>query len=124
MFAVLFHVLSMILPSRLLTVPKISENIEISINSPKTMKMEPDSGTSDVPTRMALGLDESTPNQGTSSFTASSPSNTVDTAKAETEIETPRSLTPLSSGEEGDSPSRKKALGLSELWTDQSEKVR
>ena len=121
MFAGLFHVLSMFLPSRLLTLPKISENIEISINSPKTIKREWKTGTSDMPSAMSQGADESAADQEMLSSTASSRPDSLDSA-AETEI--PRSLTPDSSVESENSPSRRTILNLSGLWTEQSEKVR
>ena len=122
MFAVLLHVLSMLLPSRLLKLPKISENMEISINSPKTIKMEADTGTPGIPIAKSEGMVESAPDQGPFSSTASSPSNRLNTPEAETEIEM-RSLTPESSVGNEDRPSSEKILSLSALWTEQSEKV-
>ena len=124
MFAALLHVLSKFLPSRLLALPKVSENIEISINSPKTMRMESDTGTPSLPVEKDQVTDEPTADLGTISSTASSPSTMLVMAEAGTEIETPRSLTPESSVENQDSPSHDKILDLTALWTEQSEKVR
>ena len=124
MFAALLHVLSKFLPSRLLALPKVSENIEISINSPKTMRMESDTGTPSILAAMHQGTDEPTADQGMISSTASSPSTMLVMAEAGTEIETPRSLTPESSVENQDSPSHVKISDLTALWTEQSEKVR
>lgn len=122
MFAALFHVLSMFLPSRLLTLPNVSESMEININPPGMIKRDSDTGTSSMPTATGQSVDESTADQGALSSTASSLSDRLDTAEAETE--TPRSLTPESSVEGEDSPSRKKILSLSGLWTQRNEKVR
>ena len=122
MFTVLFRVLSMLLPSRLLTLPKVSENMELSINSPKTIKLEPNSCTSRVPTAMAQEEDGAASGQGTFSSTASYPSDGPDTA--EVEMATPRSMTPDSSVENEDVLSRTRIRkDLSTLWTEQSEKV-
>ena len=55
--------------------------------------------------------------QGALSSTGSSVSDTLDMT------ESPRSLTPESNVESEASPSRRKILNLSELWTEQSEKV-
>lgn len=123
MFAALFHVLSKFLPSRLLALPKVSENIEISITSSKTMRMESDMGTPSIPVVKDQGTDEPTADQGTISSTASSPSTMLVLAEAETVIETPRSLTPESSVDNQDSPNNDK-ISLTALWTEQSEKVR
>ena len=121
MFTVLFHYLSMLLPSRLLTLPKVSENMELSINSPKTIKVEPDTCTSGVPFAMAQEEDGTASGQGTFSSTASSPSDGPDTA---VETVTPRSMTPDSSVESEEISSRKKIRkDLSALWTEQTEKV-
>lgn len=122
MFAGLFHVLSMFLPSRLLTWPKISENIEISINSPNTIKLEPDTGTSSMSAVMGQGTDGSATGPETLSSPASSLSDRPDTAGAGTE--TPRSLTPGSSVESVDDTSHKSTRSLPQLWTEQSEKAR
>ena len=121
MFAELFHVLSMLLPSKLLTLPKVSENMEININSPRVTKEEVDSGTSSIPAPIDQGADQSVADQGTPSSTASSPSDRVETAEAE--IDSPQSLTPESSVESEDSSSRTKILNLSRSWTEASEKV-
>ena len=123
MLTVLFQFLSMLLPSRLLTLPKVSENMELSINSPKTIKLETDTCTSSVPTAMAREEDEAASGQETFSSTASSPSEGLDTAVVETL--TPRSMTPDSSIANEDISSRKKIRkDLSTLWTEHSEKVR
>ena len=122
MFAGLFHVLSMFLPSKLLTLPKVSENMEISIDSPKTIEKETDASTSSVPAAMGQPAEEPTAEQGALSPSASSLSDTYDTADAGTE--TPRSLTPGSSVANEDDPSRKYILSLSGLWTEHSERVR
>ena len=123
MFAALLHVLSKFLPSRLLALPKVSENIEISINSPKTMRMESDTGTPSIPVAKDPGTDEPTADQGTILSTASSASDKIVMAESGTEIETPRSLTPESSVENQDSPSHDKVPGLTALWTEPNEKV-
>ena len=121
MFTVLFHYLSMLLPSRLLTLPKVSENMELSINSPKTIKLEPDTCTSSAPFAMAREEDGTASGQGTLSTTASSPSDGPDTI---VETVTPRSMTPDSSVENEDTSGRKQIRkDLSVLWTEQSEKV-
>ncbi len=123
MFAAgLFHILSMFLPSRLLKLPKVSENMEININSPRTIMREVETGASDTPTSMSQGVDESALDQELLSSTASSLSSRLDTGEADTGI--PRSLTPESSVEGEKSPSREKMTSLSGLWTEQSEKVR
>ena len=124
MFAALLHVLSMFLPSRLLALPKVSENIELSIDSPKTMRMDSDTGIPSIQVAKDQGTDEPTADQGTISSFASSPSTMLVMAEAETEIDTPRSLTPESSVENQDSPSHDKIPDLTALWTEQSEKVR
>ena len=111
----------MLLPSRLLRLPKISENMEISINSPETIKMEADTGTPSIPIAKSEGADESPADQGSS--TASSPSNKLKTPEAETEIEM-QSLTTESSVGNEYSLRSEKILILSGLWTEQSEKVR
>lgn len=123
MFAVLFHIISMFLPSRLLTLPKISENMEISINSPKTIRTERDTDTSTMPTAMVQRTDDPIAHQETRSSTASSLSGRLDAAEAGTETRTPRSLTPDSTVESEGSPGCKKIPSSSELWTEQSEKV-
>ncbi len=123
MFAAgLFHILSMFLPSRLLKLPKVSENMEININSPRTMMREVETGASDTPTSRTQRVDESTLDQEFLSSTASSPSSRLDRGEEETGM--PRSLTPESSVESEKSPSRQKMPSLSSLWTEQSEKVR
>ena len=124
MLAILLHVLSRLLPSRLLTLPKISENLEISIISQKTMRMESETGTTSMPVAKDQGTDESTADQGAHSSTASSLSASFDMAESGRVIETPRSLTPESSDENEDSPSPRKSFALSAVWTEQSEKVR
>ena len=68
-------------------------------------------------TAMRQEARESATDQGALSSTVSSLSDTLDMT------ESPRSLTLESSVESEDSPSRKKILNLSELWTEQSEKV-
>ena len=120
MFAGLLHLLRMFLPSRLLTLPKISENIEISVNSPKT-KRESDVGTASMATTLGQGADQPATHQGMRSSTASSLSDRLDTTEAETE--TLRSLTPGSSVESDNGHSRNNILSLPSLWTGQSEKV-
>ena len=94
--------------------------MEISINSPKTVK-EFHTGTGSVPTEMSPGGDKSLADQATPSSTASCLSDELDTAEAETE--TPRSFTPDSSVDNGEGPGRNKLLSLSGLWTEKSEKV-
>ena len=123
MFAALLHVLSKFLPSRLLALPEVSENIGIRIISPKTMTMELDTGTPSIPVGKNQGTDEPKADQGMISSTAYSPSIKLVMAEAGTEIETPRSLTPLSSVENQDSPTHDKISELTALWTEQSEKV-
>ena len=108
----------MFLPSRLLTLPKVSENMEININSPRTIMREVETDASDTPTSMSQGVDEAAIDQESLSSTAFSPSSRVDTEESETEM--PRSLTPESSVENEKSPTRP---SLSGLWTEQSEKV-
>ncbi len=112
----------MLLPSRLLTLPKVSENLEISINSPKTIKMEPDTIMLDTPTVTGQWPDEPAAGHPTLSSTPSSQSDRLDTTEAETEA--PGSLTPESSMENEDVSSHKEILSLSGLWTEQSEKAR
>ena len=124
MFAVLLHILSRFLPSRLLTLPKISEHMEISINSPKTVKMDPDTGTSIIPVSRDQEMHGFITELQTLSSTASSPSTRPNMAESGIEIETPRSLTPESSVGAGDNSSHEKISTLSALWTEQSEKVR
>ncbi|CAD6573480.1 MAG: geranylgeranyl pyrophosphate synthetase [Alectoria sarmentosa] len=123
MFAVLFHIIAMFLPSRLLTLPKISENMEISINSPKTIRTERDTDTSTMPTAMGQRTEGPIVHQETRSSTASSLSGRLDAAEAGTETRTPRSLTPDSTVESEGSPGCKKIPSSSELWTEQSEKA-
>ena len=123
MFAELLHLLSKFLPSRLLALPKISENIEITIHSPRTMRIESDTGTPSVLVANDQGTDEPTADQTTISSTASSSSIKLVMAEAATEIETPRSLTPESSVENQDTLSHVKIADLTALWTEQSEKV-
>lgn len=123
MFAELFHVLSMLLPSRLLTPPKVSQRMEISINSPKTIQMEADTAATSTPMAMDWAADEPAADVATVSSTATSQADTFNVGEAESETDMPRSLTPDSSVEDDDSPSRKRILGLSGLWTDQSEKA-
>ena len=123
MFAMLLHVLSRFLPSRLLTLPKISENFEININSSGTMKIESDTGITTVSMAEDHGTDELAIDQGTLSSTVSSPSTNLKMAEEETEIDTPRSLTPASSVGDQDSPTHDKVPYLTALWTEQSEKV-
>ena len=89
--------LSMFPPSGPLKMPKISEKMEININSPKTIQRGFDIGTPSASTAMGLRGDDSTADQGTLSSTASSLSHGLDTAEAETEM--PRSITPESSVE-------------------------
>lgn len=120
MFAELLNVLRMFLPSRLLTLPKLSENIEISVNSPKTIKRESDVGTASMATTLGQRAHQPATNEGMRSSTASSPSDRLDTTEAETE--TLRSLTPGSSVESDDDYSRN-ILSLCRSWTVQSEKV-
>lgn len=124
MFAILFHVLSMLLPSRLLKLPNIRENMEISIKFPKTIKMEADTGTSSIPVAKSQGADGSAADHGSLSSTAPSSSNILSTSETETKREMPRSRTPESSVGNGDSPSGEKILSSSGLWTEQSEKAR
>lgn len=124
MFTVLLHVLSRFLPSRLLTLPKVSEHMEISINSPKTVKMEPDTGTSFIPASKDQTMDGFITELRTLSSTPSSPSSRPNMPESETEIDTPRSLTPESSVGAESSSSQEKISSLSALWTEQSEKVR
>ena len=124
MFAELLHLLSKFLPSRLLALPKVSEDIEITFHSPKTMRIESDTGTPSISVANDQGTDEPTADQATISSTASSPSIKLVMAEAATEIETPRSLTPESSVENQDSPSHDKISDLTALWTEQSEKAR
>ena len=120
MFAGLFHILRMFLPSRLLTLPKISENIEISVNSPKTIKRESDVGAPSMATTLGQRAHQPAMDEGMRSSTATSPSDRLDTTEAETE--TLRSLTPGSSVESDDGHSRN-ILSLCGLWTEESEKV-
>lgn len=121
MFEGLLHFVSMLLPSKLLALPKISENMEININSPKTIERELKDGESSMPTPIGQGVDEIVPDQGTLSSTASSFSQRLDTAEVKAEM--PRSLTPESSVENDDSPSLEKFQSLSALWREESEKV-
>ena len=121
MFAMLLRLLGMFLPSRLLTLPKISENIEISVNSPKTIKRESDVGTPSMATTLGQRVHQPATDEGMSSSTASSPFDRLDTTEDETE--TLRSMTPGSSVESGDGHSRN-ILSLCSSWTEQSEKVR
>ena len=123
MFAALLHLLSRVLPSRLLALPKVNENIEISIKSPRTMRMESDTGAPSILVAMDQANDEPTTDLATIESTASSPSTKLVMAEAGTEIETPRSLTPESSVENQDSPSHDKVSDLTALWTEQCEKV-
>ena len=118
MIAELLIVLRMFLPSRLLTLPKLSENIEISVNSPKTIKPESDVGTASMATTLGQRAHQPTTNEEMRSSTASSPSDRLDTTEAETE--TLRSLTPGSSVDDDYS---RNILGLCRSWTIQSEKV-
>ena len=118
----LLHLLTIFLPSRLLRLPKVSQNIEISINSPKLIKQEPDTGTSNMPTILGQGVDEPATDQEMRSSPTSSLSDRLDTTEAETE--TLRSLTPGSSVESDQGPSRNNIIGLPRSWTEQSEKVR
>lgn len=120
-FAGLFRVLSMFLPSRPLSLSKVSENMEINMNSPRTVKRESDTNTSSIPTATTPRTDELTVYHGLLSSTASSLSDILDIAEAETE--TPRSIKPKSSVESEDSPSHKKILILFRLWTERSQKV-
>ena len=122
MFQILLQLLSMFLPSKFLTLPKVSENMEISINSPKTIKMELEAGSSSIPSTVGQDMDESVAGQGSLSSTASSTSRSLDALNIG--IESPRPLTPESSVGSEDDPMDKKALDLSGLWTGQSEKVR
>lgn len=121
MFAGLFHFLSMLLPSKLLALPKVSEHMEININSPKTIEKAFDSEESSMPTPIGRGVDDLVADRGTLPFTASSPSQKADTA--EVKAETPRSLTPASSVENDVSPSLEKVQSLSAAWTEENEKV-
>ena len=120
MLAGLLHLLRMFLPSRLLTLPKISENIEISVNSPKTIKRESDVGTPSMVTTLGQRVYQPATDEGMRSPTASSPSDRLDTTEAERE--TLRSMTPGSSVESDDGHSRN-ILSLCSSWTEQSEKV-
>ena len=120
MLAGLLHLLGMFLPSRLLTLPKISEKIEISVNSPKTIKRESDVGTPSMATTLGQRAHQPATDEGMRSSTASSLSERLDTTEAETE--TLRSLTPGSSVESDDGHSRN-ILSLCSSWTEQSEKV-
>ena len=124
MFAILFHVLSMLLPSRLLKLPKSRENMEISIKSPKMIKMVADTGTSSIPVAKSQGADGSAADHGSLSSTASSSSNILSTSETEKKREMPRTRTPESSVGNEDSPSGEKILSSSGLWTEQSEKAR
>ena len=120
MLAGLLHLLGMFLPSRLLRLPKISENIEISVNSPKTIKWESDVDTPSMATTLGQRAHQPATDEGMRSSTASSPSDRLDTTEAETE--TLRSLTPGSSVESDDGHSRN-ILSFCSSWTEQSEKV-
>lgn len=95
MFAGLFHLLRMFLPSRLLTLPSMAATLVQRAHHP--------------------AMDEEM-----RSSTATSPSDRLDTTEAETE--TLRSLTPGSNVESDDGHSRN-ILSLCGLWTEQSEKV-
>ena len=123
MLAALLHLLSKFLPSRLLALPKVSENIEITIHSPKTMRLASDIGIPSISVAKDQGTDEPTADQTTISSTASSSSIKLVMAEAATEIETPRSLTPESSVENQDTLGHDKIADLTALWTEQSEKV-
>lgn len=123
MFAALLHVLSKLLPSRLLALPEVSENIKIIISTPETMTMDSDTGTPSISVAKDHRPDEALAEQGIISSTAYSPSIKLVIAEAGTEIETPRSLTPVSSVENQDSPSHAKISDSTALWTEQSEKV-
>ena len=88
--------------------------------------MEVDTGTTSAPMAMDWAADEpaaDVADVAAVSSTATSPSDTLNTGEAESETDMPRSLTPDSSVENEDSPNRKDILSLSELWTEQSEKV-
>lgn len=121
MFALLFHFLSMLLPSKLLALPKVSEKMEININSPKTIERESNNGESSMPTPIGQGVDGFVADQATLSSTTSSSSQTLDTAQVKSKR--PRSLTPESRIENDGSPGLVKFQGLSALWTEESEKV-
>lgn len=121
MFTALFHVLSMFLPSRLLTLPKVSENLEININSPRTTKKELDTSLSNMPIATSRSADDFDADQGPLLSTVSSSSDRL--ASGDVETETTPSLTPDSSVAGEDSPSHTKIPSLSGLWTEQSEKA-
>ena len=120
MFAGLLRFLRMFLPSRLLTLPTISENIEISVNSPKTIKQDSDVGTPSMATTLGQRVHQPGTDEGMRSSTVSSRFDRLDTTEDETE--TLRSMTPGSSVESGDGHSRN-ILSLCSSWTEQSEKV-
>ena len=111
--AVFVQLLSVFLPSKLLTMPKDSENMEIRV------KQEPDIDTSNRP----IAADKKV-NEDAASLEMPSPTASSSSVHTRAGTETPRSVTPASSVESNDDPGDLKNLNLSSLWTEQSEKAR